>query len=208
VFDDLSKLREREPRVYGLEYLVDGLLLICRRLSLSYWIRRPFEHPLNLRQRTWVIDLYCFMELAILFGFLVWSDNRGLSTVVSGYILFEIYLSLFNIVFIGKFPKINYAPPSIERVILLMFVNVLQVIIAFAILYRSWSSSILSWPDAFSQAVRVLGTVEAPAQPRFMVDMQILLDLLLLVIFLASCVGQVGVFRRTPGTEKESQTSR
>jgi hypothetical protein len=82
-----------------------------------------------------------------------------------------------------------------------MFLNVLHVVFAFAVLYRNWSPSPISWRHALSQAVRVLGTVEAPAQKGGLVELQILLDLLLLVIFLASFVGQVGVFRNTSQIE-------
>lgn len=201
VFDKLRELRDQE--VYGLEYAIDRLLVFCRCFSLSYQIRDPFEHPLRIKERTWVIDFYCCAQLAVLLGLLVLSNLRCLNTVLSCYILFEIYLSLFNIVFIGKFSAINYKPTSIERVVLLMFVNVLQVVVAFAVLYRVWSTSALSPFDAFSQAVRVLGTIEAPAQPRVVVDLQILLDLLLLVIFLASFAGQVGLFRRQEDHSKQ-----
>jgi hypothetical protein len=199
-FDKIRKLRNEE--VYGLEFVFDSLLVFCRCFSLSYWIRDPFERPLRAKQRTWIIDFYCCAQLATLLGLLAWSNIRGLNTALSTYILFEIYLSLFNIVFIGKFSAINYAPTSIERVILLMFLNVLQVVAAFAVLYRSWSTPGSSTSEALSQAVRVLGTVEAPAHPRLLVDLQILLDLLLLVIFLASFAGQVGLFRRTPDSKK------
>jgi hypothetical protein len=206
VFDDLKKLRGHEPPVYGLEYATDCLLLLCRRVSISYWIRRPSERPpLNLKWRSRIIDWYCCGEFAVLCCLLVWSRSWSLSTALSVYILFEIYLSLFNIVFIGKFPSINYTPASIERVILLMFLNVLQVLLAFAVLYHTWSPSYLSGHEALSQAVRILGTIAAPEQPRLIVDLQILLDLLLLVIFLASFAGQISLFRKPSGSEKESQ---
>jgi hypothetical protein len=34
---------------------------------------------------------------------------------IAGYILFDIYLNLFNIVFIGKIRAINAPPVSVER---------------------------------------------------------------------------------------------
>jgi hypothetical protein len=135
MFEDLKKLRKKD--VYGFEYLTDWILLLLRRISLSYWIRRPFERPLKPKCRTRVIDLYCWLQLVGLSALLLGSSHRYIRTALSVYILFEVYLSLFNIIFIGKFRDINYKPQSIERVILLMFLNVLQVVFAFAVLYRA-----------------------------------------------------------------------
>jgi hypothetical protein len=205
VFENLSKLKKADPPVYGLEYLFDFFLLVLRYLSVSYWMRFPFERQGSVRWRNNAVDAWCCVELVVLLVLLARSNNCILNTGVCIYVLFEIYLSLFNIVFVGKFRDINYPSPSIERVILLMFLNVLHVVCVFAVLYRTWSATTMSWQHALSQAVRVLGTVEAPAQPALWVDLQILFDLLLLVIFLASFVGQVGVFRAPSGSQTKSQ---
>ena len=73
---------------------------------------------------------------------------------------------------------------------------------AFAVLYRA--SLGLSRIEALSKSVRVLGTLEAPnamGPLALLVDLQILLDLVLLVIFLASFAGQVRVFQRSANEE-------
>jgi hypothetical protein len=204
VFGNIKKLRNEKPPVNGIEFLVDLVLLILRWFSVSYWIRYLPERWENPRLRNNIVDAYCSAEFVVLCTLLVYANGRLVDTIVCVYVLFEIYLSLFNILFIGKFRDINYKPPSIERVLLLMFLNVLQLVVAFAVLYRAWSPSAISWDRALSQAIRVLGTVEAPTQTRALVDLQILLDLLLLVIFLASFVGQVGVFRDAPVAKSEN----
>jgi hypothetical protein len=197
----LKKLWRQEPPVRGLELLVDCLLLVLRSVSISYWIRAPFERKSNVRWRNNLIDLYCICQLLLLAALLIWSDHFILNTCLSIYVLFEIYLTVFNIVFLRKFPDINYPPPSPERVILLMLLNVVQVLSAYAVMYRAWSFTPITWRHAVSEAVQVLGTISVPPQRAILADSQILLDLLLLVIFLANFVSQVGADRRTRGSE-------
>ena len=112
--------------LHGLELLFDTLLLMLRTLSLSYWLRVPFERRNDTTRRNNIVDGYCLAELIGLSWLLLCSRHPASDKIVCAYILFEIYLSLFNIVFLGKFPNINNRPPSIERDILLMFLNVLH----------------------------------------------------------------------------------
>jgi hypothetical protein len=195
---NLRNLWNEKLPVHGLELWFDTLLLVLRIISLSYWVREGLERRNEIDRRNNLIDLYCCLQFLVLLALLSWSKHATANTIFCGYILFEVYLTLFNIVFLGKFEDINRKSPSIERVTLLMFLNVLHVMLSFAVLYRTWLG--LSRFDALSQAVRVLGTVGAPdtaGKLAFIVDLQVLLDLLLLVFFLASFVGRVGISRDT-----------
>jgi len=123
--------------------------------------------------------------------------------VIVGYVLFDIYLNLLNIVFIGKFSEINQPPLSIERSILLLMVNVVEIALAFGILYRDWLG--LSTLKGVFKAILVFGTVGYPQSSGnlvLLVALQIVLDVLLLVIIVSSFVGQLGLFsngkRRQP----------
>ena len=187
-----------DPRVKGLERFFDTFLLLLRFLSLSYLLKRFFDGP-RRTMRSSVIDAYCVLELTVLVILLVVNLGPVLESVVAAYILFEIYLNLFNIIFIGKFPAINAPPASIERSILLLFMNVLHVVVAFAVFYQHWLK--LSSVDAFFNAVLVLGTIGYPTAAVgwrcLLVSLQVLLDLVLLVLILSSFVGQVSLFRRS-----------
>lgn len=193
----------QDQSVRGLERYFDACLLVLREVALSYRIRWYFEKRHQTVRRNNFIDLWCLVELFALGGLFAFSKHAVLNTIVCTYILFEIFLSLFNILFIGKFTAINDPTPSIERNVLLMFINVLHLVAAFATLYRSWLGT--SKLQALSYAIRVLGTVETPhAAGRLVliVDLQILLDMLLLVIFLATFAGQVTVFRNREAAQK------
>jgi hypothetical protein len=208
VFDDIKKFLNEESPVHGLEFLLDFSLLSLRWVSLSYLMRLPFERPRNIPRRNNAVDCYCFTEFVFLCLLLIYSQNCILNSISSIYILFEIYLILFNIFFLRKFPDINYESPSYERVVLLMLLNVAQVTVAFAVLYRTWSPSPIPWRYALSQSIHVLGTVEAPAQRGLLVDSQIFSDLMLLVIFIANFVGRVGISGGSSTTDAKNATKK
>jgi hypothetical protein len=191
----------RDPRIKGLERLFDTLLLLLRLLSLSYLLKRFLPEPDSPRRavRSSVIDTYCVLQLIALVILVSSSFGPVIETVIAGYILFDIYLNLLNIIFVGKIQEINAPPASIERSILLLFMNVLQVILAFAVFYHHWLG--LSGMDAFFSAVLVLGTIGYPPGATgwlcLVVSLQVLLDLVLLLLILSSFIGQVTLFRRS-----------
>ncbi len=123
------------------------------------------------------------------------------NSLIAGYVIFDIYLNLLNIIFIGKIRAIDAPPVSIERSILLLFMNVLEVVLAFTIFYRDWLK--LSTMDALFNAILVLGTIGYPNAATgglsLLVALQVLLDLLLIVLVISSFVGQVGLFRSMTG---------
>jgi len=194
----------RDRQVHGLELLFDTLLLVLRYLSISYWLKRFFPGPDDPKHTVGdnAIDVYCVVQLLALLILLPFGLGPVADSFIASYILFDIYLNLFNIVFIGKMRAINAPPVSIERSILLLFMNVLEVVLAFAIFYRDWLK--LSTMDAIFNAVLVLGTIGYPAaadgQFALLVSFQVLLDFILIVLVISSFVGHVGLFRSTTGS--------
>lgn len=198
----------RDSGVRGLERLFDTLLLLLRFLSLSFFLKRFLPDPDDARRavRSSVIDAYCVLQLVALVILLSASLGPVVETVIAAYILFEIYLTLLNMIFIGTIRAIIVPPASIERTILLLFMNVLQVVLAFAIFYQHWLG--LSAVDAFFNAVLVLGTIGYPTAAAgwrcLLVSLQVLLDLVLVVVILGSFVGQMTLFR---GNSEPSRTT-
>ncbi|MGC3971018.1 MAG: hypothetical protein QM775_27890 [Pirellulales bacterium] len=200
-FDDFKKLWNHDT-TKGLERLFDTALLLFRRISLSYLLKRSTEGEWE-KLRTPLVDAYCVLQFVVLGGLLMWGGGIC-SIVVTCYVLFEIYLNLFNIVFIGKFSAINGPPKSIERSILLLLLNVLQVTMAFAVFYKYTCS--LSVLEAFFSSSLVLGTVGYPADikgySKLLVSLQIFMDVVLLVLLLSAFVGQISLFRNGNSTTK------
>jgi hypothetical protein len=70
-------------------------------------------------------------------------------------------------------------------------VNVIQLVLAFAIFYRTAIPN-LSNMDAVFNALLVFGTIGYPKGANLVVGSQILLDFVLLAVFLAFVVGKLG----------------
>ena len=199
--DHLKTLWRPDSEIHGLELFWDTALLLLRFLSVSYWLRSRLPHPHDPRHslRDNVIDGYCVFQLLLLLVLLPSGFGTVVNSVITGYVLFEIYLNLLNIVFIGKIRAINAPPASVERSILLLLLNVLEVVIAFAVLYRDWLK--LSTVEAFFKATLVLGTIGYPEASGWwvlLVALQVLLDFVLVVLLLGSFAGRVGLFRSAP----------
>ena len=184
--------------VYGLELVFATALLALRNISISYWLGMclpPSDHPRYKARHIWPIDLYCIAQLGALLLLFVGAFGPIVDSWIVGYVLFDIYLNLLNIVFIGKFSDINQPPLSIERSILLLIVNVVGVVLAFGILYRDWLG--LSTLKGFFSAILVFGTLgypESSGNVVLLVALQIFLNILLLVVVVSSFVGQLGLF--------------
>lgn len=189
----------RDRPVHGLELIFDTLLLGLRCFSISYWIKTLLPDPTDSRRTIGdnAVDGYCVVQLITLLILLLFGLGPVADSVIAGYVLFDIYLNLFNIVFIGKITAINAPPVSIERSILLLFINVLDVIFAFALVYRDWFG--LSTPDAIFKAILVFGTIGYPAAAVgswvFLVSLQVLLDFVLIALLFGSFVGQMSLFQ-------------
>ena len=209
----------KADEIHGIELVFDTCLLALRYISVSYWSKEVLlKWYLDRRgilvhrsRRIWrdnLIDIYCLLQLFALWAILFRLHWPELGWLVATYILFEMYLNLFSIFFLPRQKEIGPPKPcdspaavnepstSVERSILLLFVNVLQIALAFGIFYNK-SILGLTPSEALSSAVLVFGTVGLPSgAPPLLVALQIFLDFLLVASILASFVGQAGPFAK------------
>lgn len=195
--------------VHGIERLFVGAILLLRALSLSYWMRLLLPWPRTSRHRVRdnVVDVYCVFQLALVVDMLAYWPLGKFPIAVGAYILFEVFLVNLNIIFVGKFPQIQAPPASIERTIILLFINVLEVVGVFAIFYTNAG---LNPTDAIFSSTLVLGTVGYPelkGSARLIIALQIFLDLTLGLLLLSTVAAHMGFFRR-PDLYKHSEPIR
>ena len=197
VLDDFMQFRNRTD-IYGIERLFISTLLLLRILSVSYWLRSCLPDPRRERRelRDNTIDAYCVIQTVVLIALLGYPGKPGVS--IAAYIVFEVFLTLANIIFVGKFEDLQAPPASIERSIILLFLNVIHTLLAFSVFYRYALGT--SAESAIFYASLVLGTVGYPSQlqgtSQLIVSCQIILDFILIIVMLSSFVGQIGLFRR------------
>jgi hypothetical protein len=212
----IRSLWSRESEVQGLLRIFDTGLLILRFISVSYWLKdvfcagrnatedSPAEDPQRVRlRRDNMTELYCVGQLLLLLisaGF----SSLWVSAILALYVVFEVYLNLLSILFIPRRetigPKksrerpsaINEPSTSVERNLLLVFVNVVQVLVAFAIFYRYLTPTV-NFGRALLEAILVFGTVGYSERPErgFLIAVQILLDFVLIVAIVGSFESQV-----------------
>jgi hypothetical protein len=203
---NLTAIRQTN-KIRGLEWLFVFSVHLLHIITISGWIkfaldpltRPPDREELACRNKaieTWVV----FEFLTLLLLVLLPAPIGCLRILVASYILFEILLNLCSIIFVGKLADVYPPTPSIERSLLLFGFNVLQVIFIFAIFYRATFG--LKPQEAIFQAALVLGTIGSPTLDAaydgwWVIAFQILTNLVLLVVFLAAYVGNLGAFKRT-----------
>lgn len=181
---DLAKLR-LTSQVGGIEWIFDLTIYFLKIFVPSEWIQIYFG-----RRRTGIsfIDVYVIVITIILVCFLVWPDRvPRLSTIFAGYFLATNIIILLNVLFLTK---LLGPVASDERSVLLFFLNVLQVVLTFAIFYRCKLS--ISMNEALFQTLLVFGTIGYPSGANAIVGSQIAIDFLLLAVFLAFFVGNLG----------------
>lgn len=103
------------------------------------------------------------------------------------YFLASTIVILLNVLFLTK---IFGAPASNERTLLLFIINVIQIILAFAIFYRRQLG--LRTGQAFFEVLRVFGTLGYPEGAEFIIGCQITIDFMLFAVFLSFFVGNLG----------------
>ena len=158
-----------------------------------------------------LIDFYCIGQLLLLSWIPFWAPESWpnwiafsgtiLAWAIAVYVLFEMYLNLFSIYFVrtqkdfgprqqtDSLAALNEPSSAVQRSVLLLFVNILQLMLAFAFLYRRAIPELGGF-DALYTAVFVFATLDKPNGARMLVSAQIILDFLLIGISLASIVGQ------------------
>jgi hypothetical protein len=223
----LDKIRTlwRTGEIHGIELIFDISILALRYGSLSYWLKdrwlkKALDRWANFakqdpKRRVWrdnLIDAYCILQTLALLIVLFGANRPILDSVVGGYIVFEIYLNLCSIFFLPRQralgPRSASDPPSavnepstsVGRSMLLLFVNVLQVVLAFAVFYKTATPTLRS-ASALLNAVLLLGTVGYPPAaeaPALLVCIQVFLDLFLIVFAVGGLVGQTNPFSARP----------
>jgi uncharacterized protein with PQ loop repeat len=199
--------------IRGLEWLFALSVHFLHVFTLSGWIKfrfDPLQHPPpeeELAFRNKVIEAWVIFELLVLLWVTFYLPPIGSFRIaVAIYLLYEILLNLCSIIFVGKLQGVGSASPtvypptsSIERSLLLFGFNIIQIILIFAIFYRSIFN--FTPKRAIFESALVLGTIGHPElDPAshwwWVVTLQILTDLVLLVVFLAAFVGNLGAFKR------------
>lgn len=220
----IRNLWSKESEVHGLLRVFDSTLVALRFVSVSYvlkdvvlptlwaWRATSSGRQADAKKmrlcRDALIDFYCICQLPLLL-FSEHFFSLSVSGILAIYIVFEIYLNLLSIFFVprrktigptkpGEKPSaINEPSTSIERNILLVFVNVIELVVAFAIFYK-YLTPTLHFRDALFDAVLVFGTVgySDHAEHRVLVAVQILLNFVLIVTILGGFVSQVTPFTK------------
>ena len=113
-----------------------------------------------------------------------------MSCFVACYLLASTAVVLFNVLFLTKLSFIGPVA-SYERTLLLFLVNIVQVVLAFAILYRLTLPNLNPWKALF-KSLLVFGTIGYPERAEPIVGIQIATDFVLLAVFLAFVVGRLG----------------
>jgi hypothetical protein len=221
----LDKIRTlwRTGEIHGIELIFDISILGLRYGSLSYWLKdRWLKKAVDRwadvgkqdpKRRVWrdnLIDVYCILQTLILLVVLFGANRPILNSIIGGYVVFEIYLNLCSIFFLPRqralgprtasdpLSAVNEPSTSVGRSMLLLFVNVLQVVLAFAVFYRT-ATPTLRPTNALLDAVLVLGTVGYPTEaPALLICIQVFLDLFLIVFAVGGLVGQTNPFSAHP----------
>jgi hypothetical protein len=195
---------------------VDLLVHLLRLTIVSEWIRFWFEpkwhEKPSVATRWWrdrVVEFYIVAELALLVGLLCVPEHISVVACwIAVYVMYCLYVNLFNIVFVGKLIDIQPPTLSIERSLLLFVINAAQIVTAFAILYR-FHFQFGPGPALF-YSLLVFGTIGHPVDTNsptglftgaFVVGAQIALNFVFIAIFLSAFVGRLKAFDRMQTTE-------
>jgi hypothetical protein len=206
----LCKLRASKD-VGGIEWLVVLLVHFLHITTVSGLIKivcdpvdtiedNAEKKSQQLSRRNRYIEAYVIIQFFALIVLLAIPQRVGVgSCLLASYFLYEMLLNLFSIVFVGKLEGIYPKTPSIERSLLLFGINVLQVIVIYAIYYRgSFNFDPLV---AVVHSALVFGTIGHPLGKELdggiIVVTQIIVDFVLLAVFLSAFVGNLRAFRRT-----------
>jgi hypothetical protein len=223
--EQLKDIREA-TNLRGLLRWFDIAVVALRQISISYRLKEVWlNHYLDKREigklrdrretRDLWIDLYSIVQLAILTAvlsacptYVPWSGLGALRSwillaleFVALYVLFEIYLNLFSIIFVPSRQylgpprpedtrNINEPSSSKNRSVLLFLVNVLQVCLVFGSFYLPFGHKMGAF-KAFGSAVLLLGTVAIPeCMPIWLIAGQVLLNFVLVATLFATLIGR------------------
>jgi hypothetical protein len=169
----------------GFDLSIFALLAITPTQIIQFFCGGREQAPKRL------VGGYVLIITLVLACLLYWSDSLPrVSVGLAGWFLASTIIVLFNVLFLSKLPFIG-PPRSPHRTLILFMVNVIQLVLAFAIFYR-FALPKLSNMDAVFNALLVFGTIGYPKGANLVVGSQIFLDFVLLAVFLAFVVGKLG----------------
>lgn len=179
----LSDLRQiwRSDEIYnGIERFFDLIIFCLKPFVISELILlvSSFFHWWPDRYR---VTEWCVVGTTALLSILLYYSHCAplFSALFASYFLVGTIVLMANIVFLTKI----FGPlKSNERTLLLFILNVVQLILTFAVWYRSELG--LQANKAFFKAMLVFGTIGYPKGANFVVGSQIAADFFLLAIFL------------------------
>jgi hypothetical protein len=167
----------------GIERLVATGLWALRYALISYWLLGLFKKY----DPIYVIESYVIVCLATTILNWYFGPWFWLSWLCS-YFAASTIVVLLQVAFLTKVFG-NAASP--ERSLILFICNVVQIVFLFA----SWYYLLSSYPreDALFYSVLVLVTAGYPSDaPRFVIELQIASDFMLLTIFIGLILGKIG----------------
>jgi hypothetical protein len=171
-------------RLSGIEWAAATALYLVWYTLLSYWLSR-----ITIKGRGRIIEVYVVCTLAITILNWTWGPTLW-ATALCSYFSTSTIVTLLQVLFLNKGLGHMESP---ERSLLLFILNVFQMLFMFA----SWYYLVtpLSKEDALFHAVLVLATLGYPSNTPTIVELQIAADFVLLAVFLAHLLGQVGLTR-------------
>ena len=183
--DDLRTIRT-SLEVAGLEKVFDLIIYLLTKGVITEWLllTRRWRDYRQIVTESYVCITTLLLACTLGLSHLAPKISVGFAT----YILISAIIILLNVVFLTKvFGK----PISNERTLLLFFLNVVQAVLTFAIWYRFALS--MQAREALFNATLVFGTVGYPKKGAdIIVTFQIATDFLLIAVFLAFFVGNLG----------------
>ena len=188
---DLRKIYSTDE-VRGLEKAFDWVIFFLMIVTISQLLQFFFWGRRDRAPREF-IDAYVLVAIVVLIFFLVWPNSfPGVSWFVACYLPASTIVVLFNVLFLTKLSFIGPVASN-ERTLLLFLLNIVQVVLAFAILYRLTLPNLNLNPwKALFKSLLVFGTIGYPEGAELIVGIQIATDFVLLAVFLAFFVGRLG----------------
>jgi hypothetical protein len=180
---DLRTIYETD-KVYGIEKRFDLSIFALSFFALSRFLQ--FFWGKKGQDPRWFIEAYVLTIVVVPMFLLCWSNCW--SATVASYLLASTFVVLFNVVFLSK---LLGPVQSNERTLLFFLLNVIQVVLTFAILYRVTVPN-LSYLQAIFKALLVFSTISYPKESEVVAGLQIVVDFVLLAVFLSHFVGRLG----------------
>jgi hypothetical protein len=221
ILKEIVQRKGRATDLFGIEHLV--VMVLCAWLMLMpamfvrwYWGRKGYF------SRKIAVEVYAIAKPAVLGGLLLWARSYPLlSIAVAVFFLLDLYSYLLGLVLLRTFYT---KPASATRSLVMLGVNFVESVLAFAVLFGATSSVAPAGTqvaDLTSGALIYFSLVTAatvgygdlvPIGPagRFITIVEIASSLAFISVFVSSFVGNLGTrsggeTKSHPGNEAAQQ---